>query len=295
MQFLNPCNDVAFKKIFGSEEHKNVTISFLNSILEYTGDRQITDVQFLNTEQKGVMPGKKDNILDILCIDQLHNRYIVEVQVMGLEEFDKRVVFYGAKTYALQLGAAQSYQILNPVVAISVLNFTYFKNKPDYKSIHLLLDKKTHEHDLKELSFAFIELPKFNKQAHELITNEDKWIYFLKNIRQEQQIPTPLNSNEFKAACQAANRMTWTEVEYNAYEDAIIAANDEVGKINFAHKEGIEVGRKEGIEVGIEEGEAKNKLATVKNLLSMNEFSIDKISQITGFTVDQINQIKKTN
>ena len=51
----------------------------------------------------------------------------------------------------------------------------------------------------------------------------------------------------------------------------------------------------EGIEVEIEEGEAKNKLATVKNLLSMNEFSIDKISQITGFTVDQINQIKKTN
>lgn len=59
MQFLNPCNDVAFKKIFGSEEHKNVTISFLNSILEYTGKQQITDVQFLNNEQNAYCRAKK--------------------------------------------------------------------------------------------------------------------------------------------------------------------------------------------------------------------------------------------
>ncbi len=289
MQFLNPCNDVAFKKIFGSEEHKSVTISFLNSILEYTGDQQITDVQFLNTEQKGVMPDKKDNILDILCTDQSGNKYIVEVQVAGLEEFDKRIIFYGAKTYVMQLGATQSYRTLNPVVAISVLNFTYFKDKPDYKSIHLLLDKKTHTHDLKELSFAFIELPKFNKQEHELISNEDKWIYFLKNIRKEQQIPAPLNNNEFKAACQAANRMTWTEVEYNAYENAIIAADDAIGKINFALKEGLEKGREEGLEKGREEG----KLAVIKELLDAGNLSIEAIAKATGFTIDRINQIKK--
>ena len=104
MQFLNPCNDVAFKKIFGSDEHKNITISFLNSILEYSGNQKITDVQFLNTEQKGILPDKKDNILDILCTDQIGTKYIVEIQVAGMDEFDKRIVFYDAKTYAMQLG-----------------------------------------------------------------------------------------------------------------------------------------------------------------------------------------------
>ena len=206
MQFLNPCNDVAFKKIFGSEEHKSVTISFLNSILEYTGEQQITDVQFLNTEQKRIIPGKKDNILDILCIDQLKNQYIVEVQVAGMEEFDKRVVFYGAKTYALQLSAAQSYQTLNP---------------------------------------------------------------------KEDQIPAPLNNNEFRTACQTANRMTWTESEYNAYENAIIAADDAIGKINFALKEA--------------------KLDTIKRLLSTNKLTIEEIAQITGAPVDQVNEIKKNS
>lgn len=278
MQFLNPCNDVAFKKIFGSEEHKSVTISFLNSILEYTGDRQIIEVQFLNTEQKRILLDKKDNILDILCTDQVGNKYIIEVQVAGVESFDKRVVFYGAKTYALQLGAAQSYGRLDPAVVISILNFVQFPEKPDYKSIHLLLDKKTHEHDLKELSFAFIELPKFNKQEHDLVTDADKWIYFLKNIRKEEQIPSSLNSAEFKTACQAANRMTWTEAEYNAYEDAIIAANDEVGKINFALKQ----------------GRAEGKVEMVRALLSLGHLSVDDIAQVANLSIDQVNQIKKS-
>lgn len=285
MKFLNPCNDVAFKKIFGSEEHQNVTISFLNSILEYTGTNQITGIQFLNTEQKGVLPDKKDNILDILCTDQKGNKYIVEVQVARMEEFDKRIVFYGAKTYSMQLGATQSYRKLDPVVAISVLDFVYFKNKPEYKSIHLLLDKKTYENDLKELSFAFIELPKFNKQAHELVTNEDKWIYFLKNIRKENDIPQSLNNAEFKEACQAVNRMTWTEEEYNSYEKAIIAADDAQGKLDFA--------RKEGLAEGIIKGELKAKLDMAKNLLALDKFSVTDIAQATGLNINDIEQLKK--
>ena len=87
MVFLDPRNDVAFKKIFGSEQHKDVTISFLNSILEYTGQRAIKEVQFLNTEQAPlVIKEKKNNILDIMCTDQEGNRYIVEMQVKNSQK-----------------------------------------------------------------------------------------------------------------------------------------------------------------------------------------------------------------
>ncbi len=281
MQFLNPCNDVAFKKIFGSEEHKNVTISFLNSILEFTGEQEITNVQFLNTEQKRILQGKKDNILDILCTDQAGNKYIIEIQVAGVKEFGKRIVFYAAKAYAIQLGSAQSYQKLEPIIAVSVLDFVLFPDKTDYKSIHLILDKKTHEHDLKELSFAFIELPKFNKQEHELVTHEDKWIYFLKNIDQAQEIPKPLNNNEFKEACQTANRMTWTEEEFNYYENAIIAMTDEKGKIEFA------------LEQGEAKGRTEEKLNAANNLLKLGKLSAEEVAKITGLNLDTITQLKK--
>lgn len=36
-KFLEPKNDIAFRKIFGSEEHKNILIHFINDILELEG------------------------------------------------------------------------------------------------------------------------------------------------------------------------------------------------------------------------------------------------------------------
>jgi len=277
MKFLNPCNDVAFKKIFGSEEHKSVTISFLNSILEYTGRSVIKDVQFLNTEQKRIMKGKKDNILDILCTDQSGSKYIVEVQVEGIKAFGKRIVFYGTKTYAMQLGTAQSYHKLEPVIAVSILDFILFSKKKEYKSIHLLLDKKTYEHDLKELSFAFIELPKFTKQEHELVSAEDKWIYFLKNISKQDNVPVPLQNKEFGEACHTAERMTWTEEELNAYDDAIVRATDAKGSLEFAE----------------EKGEARGRKTIVQNLLKSDKFSIEDIANATGLSINKIEQLKK--
>lgn len=289
MRFLNPIIDVAFKKIFGSQEHKQIIISFLNSILEYTGKRSITEVQFLNTEQKRMIDGKKDNILDILCIDQSENRYIVEVQVEGMKEFGKRIVYYASKTYALQLGAKQSYRALSPVVAISILDFSLFPDKKAYKSIHNILDIKTHEHDLQELSFAFVELSKFNKQEHELKSDEDKWLYFLKNIDTKKHIPEPLKEGVFKEACNAAERMKWTEEEFNAYEDAIVRATDVIGKRDFAFEEGERKGQKEGKK----EGERESKIAIAQSLLKSGKLSIEDISLATGLTTNEIEELKK--
>ncbi|KJV53002.1 PD-(D/E)XK nuclease transposase family protein [Orientia tsutsugamushi str. Gilliam] len=46
-RFLDPKNDVAFKKIFGSEKNKDILIHFLNDILLFEGNREITEVEFL--------------------------------------------------------------------------------------------------------------------------------------------------------------------------------------------------------------------------------------------------------
>ncbi len=37
MQFVDPRNDIAFRKIFGDEQHKGVLISFLNALLDLGG------------------------------------------------------------------------------------------------------------------------------------------------------------------------------------------------------------------------------------------------------------------
>lgn len=281
MQFVDPRNDVAFKKIFGSEEHKAVTISFLNALLEHPEQRKIVDLQFLNTEQHPIIDGKKGNILDILCTDQSGKRYIIEIQVVRVPAFDKRIVFYAAKTYALQLDNAVQYIALEPVIAISILDCIQFPNKTDFKSTHFILDAKTGERDLPDLSFIFVELPKFTKTEDELVSDEDKWIYFLRNISKKKSIPDALQDDEFARACHAADRMTWTEAEFHAYQGAMIKATD--------YKGGLELARLEGKA----EGKAEALLETAKNLLDL--LGDAEITKMTGLPIDVVRRLREAN
>ncbi len=89
MQFLNPINDLAFKKIFGNEQKKYILISFLNSILELSTQEQITEVTLLNSNQAPHLPDAKETILDVRCHDQTGAEYIVEMQVLPEAFFDK--------------------------------------------------------------------------------------------------------------------------------------------------------------------------------------------------------------
>jgi predicted transposase/invertase (TIGR01784 family) len=281
MQFLDPRNDVAFKKIFGSEEHKQITISFLNSMLNYTKERSIKDVQFLNTEQHPlILREKKENILDILCTDQQGHKYIVEMQVEQVKEFGKRMVYYGAKTYALQLGRSAPYHQLKPVIVIAILNFVMFPEKQYYKSIHRILDEKSHECDLSELTFVFVELKKFNKTESELLSAEDKWIYFIKEIRKQNHIPAPLAQEEFEEACHAAERMRWSEEELNAYDDAFVRATDQ--------KTSLELAIEKGLAMGIE----KERNDIIRAMFA-HGLDAQKITSLTGIPLKQINAIKE--
>lgn len=45
MKFYNPLNHAVFAKLFWSNDHKNITISFLNAILEFENDNPIINIE----------------------------------------------------------------------------------------------------------------------------------------------------------------------------------------------------------------------------------------------------------
>jgi predicted transposase/invertase (TIGR01784 family) len=98
-KFLSPKNDVAFRKIFGTEKNKDILIHFLNDIIDFDGKKPICDVTFLKTIQDPEIKVQKTSIVDILCKDQEGNRYIVEMQVAKEKGFEKRAQFYASKAY----------------------------------------------------------------------------------------------------------------------------------------------------------------------------------------------------
>ena len=53
MKFINPKVDYAFKKIFGSEQSKEILISFLNAII-YDGEKLIASLTIINPFNPGM-------------------------------------------------------------------------------------------------------------------------------------------------------------------------------------------------------------------------------------------------
>ena len=66
MDLLNPRIDVAFKKIFSSEENKDLLISFINSVV--SKEDQVVDVTLLNPYNSKSFAKEKLSILDINAV-----------------------------------------------------------------------------------------------------------------------------------------------------------------------------------------------------------------------------------
>ena len=59
-KYLNPFADYGFKKLFGTEENKDLLISFLNAVLA-DGNDPICDLTYRNVEQIGEIAGTRTN------------------------------------------------------------------------------------------------------------------------------------------------------------------------------------------------------------------------------------------
>ena len=123
--FINPKTDFAFKKIFGSEHSKDILISFLNAIL-YNEQDAIQDLVILDPYQAPRIEGIKDSYLDVKATLADDKTVIIEMQVLNVLGFEKRVLYNAAKAFSIQLGVGEDYTLLNPVIALTITDFEMF-------------------------------------------------------------------------------------------------------------------------------------------------------------------------
>ena len=218
MKFVDVKTDIAFKKVFGSEQHKEILIGFLNAVLDLQGDKRIKEVTLKNPWQAPDLPMLKETILDIKALDHRGITFIVEMQVKDTPCFDKRALYYTAKAYTAQINKGDDYPKLNQVIFIGILDFNSFDGD-SYLTRHLILNKETLQQELRDFEFNFIELKKFNKQENELESIVEKWVYFIKNAVNLSMIPKNAEEiPELKEAYTQANMNTWSKKELEIYE-----------------------------------------------------------------------------
>lgn len=270
MKFVDIKNDVAFRKIFGNENRKEVLISFLNAVLLLQENQRIVTVDILTPYQLPDIKGGKVTIVDVKAKDQNNKTYIVEMQVAEVEGFDKRVLYYASKSYSAQIERGDQYQKLNPTYFIGILDFEVTRNS-NYISRHKIIDIETNENYIKDIEFNFIELPKFKKSVNELESVIDQWVYFIKNAESLEVIPDNLNDEGLKFAYEDADKHNWTKAELEAYDYVLMREQDDRGRLSIAIK--------------------KEKIEFAKKLIKRNT-SIEDIVEDTGLTIEQIEELR---
>ena len=272
--FINPKTDFAFKKIFGSPQSKDILISFLNAIL-YESEPTIQSLTILDPYQAPRIEGIKDSYLDIKAKLVNERTVIIEMQVLNVLGFEKRVLYNAAKAFSTQLKTGEDYTLLNPVIALTITDFEMFEHSNQVISRYRLMEKDNLTEYSDDIELVFAELPKFNKSLDELENLTEKWLYFLKSANELQAVPDRLNEvPAIHDAFEVARQSKLSPEELEILEKRQMVLHDYRNAILKAKQT----------------GEAKAKVEIARSLLDV--LPVETISQKTGLSVSDIEGLK---
>lgn len=279
-KFLNPRNDLAFKRIFGSEKNKDILIHFLNDILSRSSP--VTEVTFLKTVQDPEIAPLRVSIVDVMCQDQEGNRFVIEMRVSHEKAFDKRALYYAARAYCSQQVEGTKFHDLNDVYFLAITDFTPFPAKKTWLSRIGLKDLDTNEHDIEAIQLFFMQLPFFKKTLDDLetMTIKEKWAYFFKHADEtsEQDLEKFIGEDTIiKRAYDELNRFGWSEMELNNYESIEMKQAADQAVLDAA----VECAFERGAEQGEEKGEKKAQLRIAMKMLEEGLLRT-QVAKLTG-------------
>ena len=295
MSNITPRVDIAFKKIFGVEENKDLLISLINSIVG--AEDQVSDVRLLNPYNPKNFKTDKLSILDIKATNQDGKRFNIEIQISDEADYDKRALYYWAKIYTEQLKVAEDYSKLTKAIGIHILNFTSIPEVKKYHNVFHITEKETGLLYFKDLELHTIELKKFSSDSDEELADIvakvknalDMWLAFLtrNDLLTLDNLPKELNDANLKKAINVLSVMNFTTEEREAYEDHLKWLRIETNTIKNYEQRGEVRGREEGIQIG----EARGKAELIKMMIAKGQ-SVDTIAQITGLSVEEVAKLK---
>jgi predicted transposase/invertase (TIGR01784 family) len=275
-RYLDPKNDLVFKRVFG--EHPAILRSLLNALLPLPADGQIVSLEYLPTEQVPQLPLLKRTIVDVRCIDQCGRQFIVEMQMSWTAAFMQRVLFSTSKAYVQQLEKGEQYELLQPVMGLSLLD-DVFERSTEFYHHYKIVNVDAPERTIEGLELVFIELPKFRASGKDS-TLKEAWLRYLREtgasdapehlrmLRDELASQSP----ELEEALSLAGEAAFTRAELEAYDrywDAIRSERTLIsGKYKDGLKAGREEGREEGLQAGREEGRREEREAIVAKLVA---------------------------
>ena len=297
--YLDPKNDLTFKRVFG--EHKHLCMSLINNVLPL--EKPIVSIEYQTGELLPVLTGiMKNTVVDVRCTDSDGRQFIVEMQLDWDESFKSRVLFNASKAYVMQVEKAQKIKLIHPVFALNFVN-DIFEKSPEMKDVYLhhykIVNIIDTQKQIKGLEFLFVELPKFKPQNRAERKLHDLWLRFLTEINEStKEIPAELLGNEYiREAVGYMERSAYSREELDRYYQWRIDTMTSTAMLENAEAKGKEEGRAEGREEERQKANMEREKDRKNTALKMIEdgMSIENIIKYTALTPEQIEQLIKGN
>ena len=283
---VSPRIDLAFKKIFGVEENKDLLISLINSIV--SKQDQVVDVDILNPYNPRNFRKDKLSILDIKAKDTKGQRYNIEIQLTDEEDYDKRALYYWAKLYSEQLEARGKYSSLRKAIGIHILNFISIPESKKYYNAFHITEKESGIRYFTDMELHTIELSKFEQDTTlETELSEyllrvknalDIWALFLTrhDLLKPDGLPKEIDNPNLRKAIQVLEELNFDKYEREEYNEHLKWFRMEASSV----------------EKSIAKGRAEEKTEIVKTMLRKN-MDIKLISEVTKLSEDEIKKISQ--
>ena len=280
-RLLNPKIDFVFKKIFGSEKHPGVLISFLNAVLKPKNN--ITDVEIKNTDIDKSYIEDKFSRLDVKAVTSKNEIINIEIQLKNEYNMIQRSLYYWSKLYEEQLEEGDRYDKLCRTVCINILDFKYLKNDRFHNG-YRLKEIETNEEltDLQEIHF--IEIPKLKRfeSTEEIVDLLEGWVEFLRDPESEVIRKLEMSNKEIREAKDELYRLSRNSKERELSYLREKSLRDEISALANAKEKGL----KEGLKQGLFEG----KLESARSFLDI--LDDDTIATKLNIDVDIIKKLR---
>ena len=312
--------DYAFKQLFGSEKNKEITVVFLNAVLQKTGRDTIREVVFIDQEVGGQFVEDKQSRLDIVVRTQTGDLINVEMQLSNQNDMVKRTLYYWSRLFSEQLRRGEVYQDLRPTITINICDFTLFSQTDHYHSTYHLYEdtvlERLHPED-DVLEVHFIEMKKFIQAWHDEILDplDDllvRWLLLLGMVDARKQRVYDEIYEELEALAMKDERLMeafeasdeWSTTPEMRIDNILRLKPilDAESKRRYAMEKGKEEGRREGrregraagIKEGRERGRKEGREKVIKEVIRKgyeNGIDLSTLSMLTGYSEQDVQAV----
>ena len=263
--------DDVFKIVFGSK----INIEYLKDLIEALLNTKITGIEVKNEVALDKFHTNNRLIkLDILA--EINGKELINIEIQNKKDYNivERGQAYASKIYYDSLEIGEDFNIAKKTIIIWITDFEEFKDGP-YHEVSKMIRSSNGEILSDNITYHFIQLPKFYKQIKEITTPKEQWLAYLTCQLNKEELEGLFKMNDkIRDVDLMAEAVLKDKELMSAIDEKIEARVEENLRLHYAYENG--------------EKEKANKIA--KEMKKQN-MSIEQIAQITGLSKEEVEEL----